>query len=292
MSRISTSTANADPAAWLQTLSARALKVRTELYPEPGRATMLWHEWGSGEPLVLLHGGSGSWTHWVRNIDALASSRRVLAADLPGLGDSDLPEAPYSAESLAAMVSRGIDALLPDSQPFDLVGFSFGGILGGHVALAQKRRIRSLTIAGAPAFGLPSSGPINEVVPVADELPADQARAIHEHNLKLFMIARPERVDALAIHLHGENIARARLRSRKIARSDTLARALRQVPCKLAGLFGSEDVSVHPSVDAHRTLFEEIQPGCRFEVLDGSGHWAAYEDHERFNTRLAVLLDD
>src|SRR3990172_888777 len=33
-----------------------------------GAGTMVWRVWGSGEPLVLFHGGSGSWTHWIRNI--------------------------------------------------------------------------------------------------------------------------------------------------------------------------------------------------------------------------------
>src|SRR4051794_12957856 len=36
----------------------------------PGRA-MRWRMFGEGEPLVLVHGGHGSWLHWVRNIEAL-----------------------------------------------------------------------------------------------------------------------------------------------------------------------------------------------------------------------------
>jgi 2-hydroxy-6-oxonona-2,4-dienedioate hydrolase len=43
-------------------------------------------------PVVLFHGGSGSWTHWVRNIQPLvAAGRQVIAADLPGFGDSASP---------------------------------------------------------------------------------------------------------------------------------------------------------------------------------------------------------
>jgi pimeloyl-ACP methyl ester carboxylesterase len=37
-----------------------------------GSGAMVWRVWGAGEPLVLTHGGSGSWTHWIRTIPALA----------------------------------------------------------------------------------------------------------------------------------------------------------------------------------------------------------------------------
>src|SRR3546814_6277896 len=47
-----------------------------------GDGQMVWRLWGEGPPLVLLHGGSGSWTHWFRNIPALARRYRVIAADL------------------------------------------------------------------------------------------------------------------------------------------------------------------------------------------------------------------
>ena len=79
-----------------QALLARATRCETPCRTVSG--TMVWHLWGqqgfdaSLAPLLLLHGGSGSWTHWLRNIDALvASGRRVLVPDLPGFGDSAAP---------------------------------------------------------------------------------------------------------------------------------------------------------------------------------------------------------
>lgn len=53
--------------------------------------TTVWHEWGQGQPLVLLHGGSGSWTHWLRNLLPLVDAGyRVIAPDIPGFGESDV----------------------------------------------------------------------------------------------------------------------------------------------------------------------------------------------------------
>ena len=48
--------------------------------------TVVWRIWGSGPPLVLLHGGTGSWMHWVRNIEDLSTSFTLIVPDLPGLG--------------------------------------------------------------------------------------------------------------------------------------------------------------------------------------------------------------
>lgn len=59
-----------------------------------GDGVMVWRSWGEGLPVVLLHGGSGSWTHWVRNITALVGAgRRAWIPDLPGFGDSARPPA-------------------------------------------------------------------------------------------------------------------------------------------------------------------------------------------------------
>ena len=44
-----------------------------------GTGSMVWRVWGDARPLVLLHGASGSWTHWIRNIAPLAKRFRLLS---------------------------------------------------------------------------------------------------------------------------------------------------------------------------------------------------------------------
>ena len=116
---------------------------------------MLWREWGAGPPLVLLHGASGSWTHWLLNIAGLATRFTVLAPDMPGFGDSDLPAGPQTPDALAAVVSDGIDAVVPRPAPLDLAGFSFGGIIAGLVAARQGPRVRHLVLVGPNGMALP-----------------------------------------------------------------------------------------------------------------------------------------
>ena len=60
------------------------------------------------EVVLLSHGGSGSWTHWFRNIDYLKRLFTVYAIDLPGLGASaSLPE-DYTAEDAINIVSDSL----------------------------------------------------------------------------------------------------------------------------------------------------------------------------------------
>jgi len=98
---------------------------------------MVWRTWGQGPPLVLLHGARGSWTHWLRNIPALAERFSVIVPDMPGFGYSDAPPEPHTVEVLAAAVVRGLGAVT--SAAIRLVGFSFGGIVAGHDPRSGRR---------------------------------------------------------------------------------------------------------------------------------------------------------
>ena len=113
-------------------LPAEALRVLAQAtrHATPcGDGQLVWHTWGhaGGEPLVLLHGGSGSWTHWIRNVEALAAAgRRVVVPDLPGFGDSARPPGGQDADAVAPVLADGIRQMAGDA-PVDIAGFSFGG---------------------------------------------------------------------------------------------------------------------------------------------------------------------
>lgn len=274
----------------LDTLSARARVVSVPC----GSGQMTWRIWGddgSAKPdLVLLHGGSGAWNHWVRNIPALEERWRVIAGDLPGCGDSTEPPRPYDGAMLADLVSQALDGVLPRPATFDLVSFSFGGVLSGLIAHAQASRIRSLTIVGSPILGLISTGKANELVAVPADLPPEQAAPLYRHNLEKLMVHDPAAVDDLAMTLHMSNMAKARLRSRGIARTSVLADSLRNLPCRLNCIFGENDVTLKPDLAGVRAYIEEIHPGARFHVVPGAGHWVQFEAPDAFNALLPRLL--
>jgi len=254
-----------------------------------GDGAMVWRLWGEGPVLVLLHGGHGSWTHWVRNIAGLAERFTVLAPDMPGYGDSSEPPHPYGAESLAEIVATGIGRILAPSQRFALAGFSFGGIIGGHVARLTRERTERLVIAGAGGLGL-SRVPMRPLRSWR-RLPTLAAREeAHRENLAILMIHDPGRIDALAVHLQATNTARTHIDSPTIARTDTLVRCLRRVVAPLAGIWGEEDATAKSAIAARRELLRSIDPDAEFEIVADAGHWAPYEQPQAFNAALAGIL--
>src|SRR5437588_6440533 len=174
---------------------------------------MVWRIWGSGPPLVLFHGGYGSWTHWIRNVLVLARDFTVIAPDLPGLGESATPPEPHTAESLAAIVVEGLEIVLPKGAVPHIAGFSFGGVLGGHVAAQLGDRLRALTIVGSNGRGLVRQPTALKRVPAG--APAAEALAVHRHNLGVLMIADRAMIDELAVYIQSQNAPRGRVRRRR-----------------------------------------------------------------------------
>ena len=280
----------ADEGARRHLQAIEASRTRVETIGKTGGVA--WHVWGDGPALVLLHGGSGSWNHWIHTVPVFADSYRVMAADTPGLGDSPTPNEPHTIEGVAEIVSEGIDKLIPGDAQFDIVGFSFGGLMGGKIALLQSHRVRSLTIVGSPPFGLGHINPAHDITPFNQTWSFAEAVPAHRRNLELLMMADPGKVDALSIRIHHDNLRRSRLRTRKLARGDSLSRYLKETSCVVHGIWGGKDATIYPGLDEIRELFLATHPASTFDVLANTGHWAAYENPSAFNKLLKMRLEE
>jgi len=248
-----------------------------------------WRRWGSGPHLVMLHGGAGSWRHWARNIPALSQTHTVHVPDLPGLGDSDDIRIPVTDGLIGWAISEGIETLLPDRAPFDLVGFSFGAVVAGHVALAMKERLRSLTLVGAGALGLRRA--TIKMSKWRDEMDAGKVRDIHRKNLASLMIADPAHIDQLAVTIQQENGRRARLKSRSFTPQDALAKNLHALNCtNLHVIYGAKDAVVGPYMQERSALFKALLPVEHFMIIPDAGHWVAYEQPVAFNALLKRIV--
>lgn len=186
-----------------------------------GAGSMVWRVWGEGRPLVLLHGASGSRTHSIRNILPLARHFRVIVPDMPGFGDSDAPPEPHTADLLADLVASGLDVIVPPSAERDMAGFSLGGIIGGLVAARLGRRIGTLVLLG-PGGLRPAPAPRRPLRSLRSDMAPEEIVGAHRENLRILMIANPERVDDLAVLVQMENVRRARFKSGTIPTSDAL----------------------------------------------------------------------
>src|SRR5687768_12662048 len=92
------------------------------------------------EPLVLLHGFAGTRRGWQPVVRRLGTQRyRPVALDLRGHGDA----------AHARPVTPGactVDVLAATAGPFALCGYSLGGRLALHVALAAPERVTRLIL--------------------------------------------------------------------------------------------------------------------------------------------------
>jgi pimeloyl-ACP methyl ester carboxylesterase len=105
---------------------------------------------GSGPPLALIHGLSGSSRWWSRNIDALAQKHLVAAVDLVGFGRNRrffgapvvLP--PFS--EVTALLARWLETF---GEPVHLAGHSMGGQIAIRLAAERPDLVRSLILVNA-----------------------------------------------------------------------------------------------------------------------------------------------
>jgi pimeloyl-ACP methyl ester carboxylesterase len=250
---------------------------------------MIWRVWGKGQPVILLHGGSGSWTHWIKTIPALSERYEVWVPDLPGLGDSAMPDQPWIPETCGQVVAKGIQSLIPIETKPDLVTFSFGAHVGVFAAAILGNRLRSMTISGCAALGL-THHRANFEKERAGMTDRDR-NEVHRINLSLLMIANPARIDPLAIYLQAMNISKARFRSRPFAGTDEIRRMLPKVEIPLRALWGEKDQIALPSVEARFAVLREHHPELATAVVLDAGHWAAYEQPDEFNKALVYLLN-
>ena len=250
-----------------------------------GDGSLVWRVWGSGPPLVLLHGGYGSWTHWIRNVPVLSRDFTVIAPDLPGLGESATPPEPWTAGGLAEIIVAGLDIVLPEGTKPHMAGFSFGGVIGGVVAAKLGYRLKAFTVVGSNGLGLERSPtPLERVKPDAGE---EEEFATHRYNLNQLMIHDPDKIDGLALWLQKTNHAHARMRSRRFSRSGALVEALPKITARLDGIWGERDATAYPHVDERARILRSVQPQARFSVVPGAGHWVQFEAADTFNRLIA-----
>ena len=258
-----------------------------------GAGTLVWHVWGSDSspqaPLVLLHGGSGSWTHWLRNIDPLvAAGRRVWVPDMPGFGDSAGPPDGSDADALVAPLQTGLTQLL-GARACELVGFSLGGLTAGLLALQHPQRAARLVLVGAPGLGIQPLAPVDLKSWRQESDP--QARvAIFRQNLAALMLYRQESIDDLAVWLQATNVVRDRLLRRRKSRTPMLATALPQLACPVHSIYGSEDVLYRGQLEAMAQVLATAADDRGLQVIEGAGHWVQYEAAPAFNEALARAL--
>ena len=273
-------------------------KLRCELAGEERHVTLcegartVWHTWGEADRpvVVLLHGGSGSWTHWVRNIAPLRDAGwRVLVPDLPGFGDSDLPAGCSDVDGLPLHLHESLRQLNPIG-PVALVGFSFGGMAAALWLDAYPQDAQHLVLVGAPGMGFA----LPERIPLKGwrHLPTPEAQdQVHRHNLMALMLHDPTAMDDLALRLHAANVQRDRMPRRRLSSTDIVAQTLPRLACRISAVYGEHDALYRWRLpEVHLALQAWAKNWGQWHTVAGAGHWVIYEAADTFNNLLRECL--
>lgn len=254
-----------------------------------------YHDQGSGDPVVLLHGsgpGVTAWANWRLTIPPLAERFRVLAPDITGFGYTEkTPDDCYDMPCWLAHLTGFLDAI--GLEKVSVVGNSFGGSLALALAVHHPDRVHRLVLMGAAGLDF-------ELTPGLDAVWGYQPSLQSMQDLiRLFAYDQTLASDELAEMRYRASIRPGVQESysrmfpaprqdgvRMLAQDE---RAVRDLPHETLIVHGREDrvIPLESSERLHR-LIDRSQ----LHVFGRCGHWTQIEHADRFVRLVGDFLDE
>src|ERR1019366_3719969 len=238
---------------------------------------------GSGPPLLLIMGMSGTALHWGEPfLEALRRDFDVIAYDHRGVGASSQLDGPVTIRQMAEDAASLLDALEIDSA--HIMGISMGGMIAQELALAHPERVRTLTLGCTYCGGEGSSFLSPELAERLAEARAsrDRERALRtswEANVSTTMVDDP---DAFADYLA---IGRQRSVALQVIEAQTEAIHAHDTRARLSAL-EMPTLVIHGTADQilpvqNGRLVASCIPGSRLEIFEDVGHLFFWERPDR-----------
>jgi pimeloyl-ACP methyl ester carboxylesterase len=237
---------------------------------------------GSGEPLLLIQGMSGTHVAWGKPfLGALREDFDVIAFDNRGIGLSAPIDGPFTIAEMAEDTEALMGELGLESA--HVLGISMGGMIAQELVLAHPERLRSLTLGcsycGGPGSQLMPQENARKLMEGLSSGDRDKAiRAGYEVNLSPAFRADQGRF--AAFHEMATSVPAAKqtieLQVQAIFGHDTSGR-LGEISTPTLVIHGTEDgVLPYPNGESIASLI----PGARLETLEGVGHMFWWERPE------------
>jgi pimeloyl-ACP methyl ester carboxylesterase len=243
---------------------------------DTGEVELSYERSGSGPPLLLIMGMSGTFAHWCEPfLDELRSSFELIAYDHRGVGESSPLEGELTTAALARDAAGLLAALQIDTA--HVLGISMGGMVAQELALAHPEQIRTLalgcTYCGGPGSSLASPQVVQRLAEGMSS--GDRAFAVRtawEVNVSPEFAADDDAFETFrAIRAVPVPVIMSQMQA--CLAHDTSAR-LSQLRMPTLIVHGTADQMI--PVDNARVIHEHI-PGSRLEILDGVGHLFFWE---------------
>ncbi|HEX5853195.1 MAG TPA: alpha/beta hydrolase [Solirubrobacteraceae bacterium] len=237
---------------------------------------------GSGPPLLLIMGMSGTLLHWGEPfLQALREHFEVIVYDHRGVGNSTRIDGQLSIAQMAADAAGLLGALEIDSA--HVLGISMGGMIAQELALAHPERVRTLALGctycggegstlaapevGQRLFEAMSSGDRAIALRAAWDINVSPAFADDADAFAAFLAIAERRAVAVQVIM---------AQAQAIAAHDTQAR-LGELDVPTLVIHGTQDQML-PVVNGR--LIASLVPDARLEILDDIGHMFFWERPE------------
>jgi pimeloyl-ACP methyl ester carboxylesterase len=245
---------------------------------------------GDGPTLLFLHGVGGNKESFDAQLPHFARRWRAVAWDMPGYGDSPLPDGPMTFEGLADAAAALLDALAVEQAA--VVGHSMGGMVAQALVARHADRVAALVLsATSPAFGKPGGdwqrqflaerlAPLDRGQKPADFAEALVAGMFGDYRDPAAMARAAASMQALSAQTY-----RAAL---TCLVSFDMREALGGIRCPTLCLAGGKDGTAPPAV--MEKMAAKI-PGARYRCIAGVGHLANVERPDLFNAAIDDFLE-
>ena len=231
---------------------------------------------GTGDfPVVFTHSFGGDVSHWTNQLSHLRETRRAVAIDFRGHGQSDgSVKSNFTAEALANDIVAVVDGL--DLDKFVLVGHSMGGSAAIAYADSHSNRVAGLVLAGTPG-----KTPVEISEQVVASLKSEKYQFVMDDYMeKLVANARPE----VATKVNEGINKLSKEMSIKIIQAafefDPIEKLQRYPGPKL--IIQTSNEQKQPN-----SLHNQV-PDVPSELIEGTSHWPQLDKPELFNE----ILDD
>ena len=242
-----------------------------------------YFENGGGDdlPIVFLHGVGSDKSVWHPQLDDFGRSRRAVAFDYPGYGESDPAPAgttrdDYASAIISAMHELGIDRA-------HICGLSLGGVIAIAINHSDARRCASLILADTFAVHPQGRAIYDRSIAASDDL---RAMAEARVDMLLAQPANPKVRREVVETMARIDPAAYRIGAQAVWLADQSDRA-RDVAIPTLVLCGAND-SVTPP-DLSREL-NRLIPNSTLEIVPAAGHLINLEQVEAFNTLVGNFL--
>jgi 2-hydroxy-6-oxonona-2,4-dienedioate hydrolase len=238
---------------------------------------------GSGPDVVLFHGGMGSWKHWIRNIEPLATRFTVHALDHPSYGASAAVPRETSGAAYLDLVHGLVAGMFPGDARLRFAGFSFGAAIAANLARRLAPRVTHLCLVSPAGFPLRRFGdrPTRSYREAGDD--EKLFREICRHNLLVNMLSDPASVSEETLDIQADCVRRARFNSRKVSGGGTLLGDLAHLTCRIRLLWGEHDDSPFRPAGLLIGEIREALGALDLHRIPRAGHWSAYENAPEVN---------